>query len=123
MKSILKYHNVPLRGNREQLILKVSLLPFKRGLSSTSKERKYKTDTCSSTDLENPRKKASAFPVYTKNRLAVPDDISESNVHKTLQSLEDDVKTLTQFEESTNTPCAEFHDKKYYNKTEQYEFF
>ena len=94
-----------------------------KSISSTPNERKYKTNTCSSIDLENPRKKASAFPVYTKSRLAIPDDISESNVHEMLQPLEDDLKVLTQFEENTNIPGVEFHDKKYCNKTEECEIF
>ena len=94
-----------------------------KSISSTPNERKYKTNTCPLTDLENPGKKASAFPVYTKSRLAVPDGINESNVHEMLQLLEDDPKVLTQFEESLNIPVVEFHEKKYYNKTEEYEIF
>ena len=94
-----------------------------KSISCTSNERKYNTNTCSSIDLENPRKKASAFPVYTKSRLAIPGDISESNVHEMLQPLEDDLKVLTQFEENTNILGVKFHDKKYYNKTEEYEIF
>ena len=84
-----------------------------KNISSTPKERKYKTDICSS--------KARAFPVYTERRLAVPDDISESNVHEMLQPLENHLKVLTQFEEKTNILGAEFHAKKYFNETEEYE--
>ena len=32
-------------------------------------------------------------------------------------------KVLTQFEEDANIPGVEFHDKKCYNKTEEYEMF
>ena len=40
-----------------------------------------------------------------------------------LQPLDDGLQVLTQFEDNTNISGVEFHDKKYYNKTEEYEFF
>ena len=128
--SLLRFNRLYLINKNERdglmkLIQIVKKLIFEqrkmKSISSSPKERKYKTDTCSSIDLKNPRKKASAFPVYTKSRLAVPDDISKSNVHEMLQPLENDLKVLTQFEENTNILGTEFHDKKYYNKTEEYE--
>ena len=69
------------------------------------------------------RKKASAFSVYTKNRLAVPDDISKSNVHEIQELSEYYFKVLTQFEGNTNILGFGSHDGKYYSNTEEYIFF
>ena len=72
---------------------------------------------------DNPQKKSVPFQPTSKAGLAVPDDISESNIHEMLQPLDDGLQVLTQFEDNTNISGVEFHDKKYYNKTEEYEFF
>ena len=72
---------------------------------------------------ENPQKKSVPFQPTSKAGLAVPDDISESNIHEMLQPLDDGLQVLTKFEDNTNISGVQFHDKSIIIKLRSTNFF